>query len=107
MTQRYAIADYIPLEAREYAAGHTYHVAFGYCPMGRVLETLGDVILAMIPQRSFRERPAPYEFVTAFRATSPEVCANALSRHAFDFIRGWDAGEITDLRAALGLEPAT
>lgn len=104
MTQaRYAIADYIPLKAREYAARLKYdHCSptpspygprptdrYQRCPIGAALRHIG------LPSG---KRPGGGSI--AIHLGQPKA-----ARWAEQFIVAWDAGEITDLRAAFGLPP--
>ena len=111
----YPIAKWLPLAARQEAASRTYRpkntvfalnpspiCADGRCPLGVILDVLGfgDSISSLRP---------PASYVTSVLViTGNESMVwhdHIIEKEASDFIRDWDRGLITDLAAALGVEP--
>jgi hypothetical protein len=105
---RYAIADYLPLEAKQAAIKERYRTVdakklrrtyFGYgtCPLGVALRAMGDRL---------REPPGPSYVATFLVGRSDEHRRLEVANAAFEFTNDWDEGVITDLAAALFGDPS-
>lgn len=101
----YRIAEYIPHEIRTKVAemNYEYHPVIhlrttedGFCPLGAVLRELMPNYTSSCPLPSFVSDGFYYLGITFYK----DDCY----AQAYQFIKDWDSGEITDLRSAFGVE---
>jgi len=104
---KYAIADYLTDEQKQFAISATYPVrkADGTCP--RTAEGCCPLGVALWPGQV----RAPYEWIIRARLKQLNQAPEDILSERFlfapgQFTRDWDAGRITDLRDALGVECA-
>ena len=107
----YLIADYIPMERRRAAARATYlplnttagsrpcpTTADGCCPLGVAMETRSGIPWgSLVAEAILGERPF------SFDGGNRDVWDTVVDA-AWEFIEDWDAGRITDLATAFGVE---
>lgn len=100
---KYAVADYLPLEARKAACEATYRprrrsrrrlTDIGRCPLGVALHTMDPGCLSCVPNA----HTVTQELIR------DGIDRDQLSKAADAFINGWDSGRITDLYDALGVD---
>ncbi len=122
MSEPYAIAAWIPEEARRYACRFTYARVEpqplgrpewfplyldheGFCPLGRVMQHLGMLPAEPPYTTHYQRRPALWQVVYALSWRAPNLLACAGLHDATQhFMAAWDNGYITDLAAAFGVK---
>ena len=116
---RYAIADFLPLHARQAACGHNYHRRFGafgivgspvgprdeqgFCPLGRALQAMEQTRSPIPVPTEVRDAVIAYWSEPGHGEPPVPLNAAGLRLEAQAFIQAWDHGQIADLAEVLGV----